>query len=117
MAKDTNFQFSKRFREPALLLSLELCADYFQVICQLLPTHHRHVFDYIMAFTREVIRFSAQNGVDSKIMATLFARILLRDPPGTNLGTGIKAKAQQQFLDQKKARFIHHFLVNDPEID
>jgi hypothetical protein len=32
------------------------------------------VFDYIMAFTREVIRFSAQNGVDPKILATLFAR-------------------------------------------
>jgi inositol polyphosphate 5-phosphatase INPP5B/F len=70
-----------------------------------------------MAFTREIVRFSAQNGVDPKILATLFARILLRDPPGTDFGTGIRAKAQQQFLDQKKARFIYHFLVNDPEID
>jgi phosphatidylinositol-bisphosphatase len=87
------------------------------VVCQLLPLHHRHVFDYIMAFAREIVRFSAQNGVDPKILATLFARILLRDPPGTDFGTGIKAKAQQQFLDQKKARFIYHFLVNDPEID
>ena len=70
-----------------------------------------------MGFTREVLRFAAQNGVDAKILATLFARILLRDPPGTNLGSGIRGKAQQQLLDQKKARFIYHFLVNDPEID
>jgi phosphatidylinositol-bisphosphatase len=86
-------------------------------VSQLLQIHNRHVFNYITAFLREVIRFSAQNGVDPKILATLFASILLRDPPGTNLGTGIKARAQQQFLDQKKARFVYHFLVNDPEIE
>lgn len=124
-AAESLLLFLQSLRDPVIPFSayaqcLECSNNYLQckqIISQLLPTHHRHVFDYVCAFLREVIRFSAQNGVDSKILATLFARILLRDPPGTNLGTGIRARTQQQLLDQKKARFIYHFLVNDPEID
>ena len=85
-----------------------------QLVSQL-PTHHRHVFNYIAAFLREVIRHSRENGVDAKILANLFGSVVLRDPPGTDLGTGIMARNQQQMLEMKKARFIYHFLINDPD--
>jgi phosphatidylinositol-bisphosphatase len=85
-----------------------------QIVSQL-PTHHRHVFHYIAAFLREVIRHSKDNGVDAKVLATLFGSIVLRDPPGTNLGHGIMARSSQQVLDMKKARFVYHFLINDPD--
>ena len=85
-----------------------------QIVSQL-PTHHRNVFHYIAAFLREVIRHSKENGVDAKILATLFGSIVLRDPPGTNLGYGIMARSSQQVLEMKKARFVYHFLINDPE--
>ena len=83
-----------------------------QLVSQL-PMHHREVFNYVCEFLREVLRFSAQNNSDAKILATLFASIMLRDPPGMYIGSGIKARAQQQFLDNKKARFVYHFLVNE----
>lgn len=66
-------------------------------------------------FNLQVIRHSAQNGIDPKILATLFAGIFLRDPPGTNLGTGLKARTNQQLLEHRKGRFVYHFLVNEPE--
>ena len=62
-----------------------------------------------------MLRHSQENGVDAKILATLFGCIILRDPPGTNLGTGIMARSSQQVLEMKKARFVYHFLINDPE--
>ena len=84
-----------------------------QIVSQL-PLHHREVFNYVCEFLREVLRYSAQNSSDPKILATLFASIMLRDP--VNLGVGIKARAQQQLLENKKARFVYHFLVNETNI-
>jgi len=97
---------------------LESSSNYLQCkqIVSQLPTHHKHVFDYLTAFLREVISHSAQNGIDPKILATLFCGLFLRDPPGTNLGTGLRAKTNQQLLERKKAAFIYHFLVNEPDV-
>jgi len=67
------------------------------------------------AFLREVILHSAHNGIDSKILATLFCSLFLRDPPGTNLGAGLRAKTNQQLLERRKAAFIYHFIVNEPD--
>lgn len=39
----------------------------------------------------------------------------LQDPPGTNLGVGARAKVNQQLLERKKAAFIYHFIVNEPD--
>merc|ERR1719384_2416989 len=85
-----------------------------QIVSQL-PTHHRHVFHYIAAFLREVMRHSKDNGVDAKVLATLFGAIVLRDPPGTNLGHGIMARSSQQVLDIKKQDLSTIFLLNDPD--
>jgi hypothetical protein len=96
---------------------LECSGNYLQCkqVASQLPTHHKHVFDYLTAFLREVILHSAQNGIDPKILATLFCSLFLRDPPGTNLGSGLRAKTNQQLLERRKAAFIYHFIVNEPD--
>jgi len=114
--------FLESLREPIIPYSLftrclECSHNYLQckqVVSQL-PEHHRHVFDYLTAFLREVISHSAHNGIDPKILATLFCSLFLRDPPGTNVESGLRAKTNQQLLERKKASFIFHFLVNEPD--
>ncbi|XP_061454303.1 inositol polyphosphate 5-phosphatase OCRL isoform X2 [Rhineura floridana] len=51
-----------------------------QVICQL-PRSHRNVFRYVMAFLRELLKYSETNNVSANMLATLFASLLLRPPP------------------------------------
>lgn len=120
-AAETLLLFLESLREPVVPFSiysqcLECAGNYLQCrqLVSQLPTRHRQVFNYVCEFLREILRFSSQNNIDPKIMATLFASIVLRDPPGTNLGSGIRARTNQQLLDHKKARFLYHFLVNDP---
>ena len=67
------------------------------------------------AFLREVIAHSAKNGTDPVILATLFCTMFIRDPPNTKFGAGVMGEANQQMLTKKKAAFMHHFLVNDPD--
>jgi len=114
--------FLESLREPIIPYSmysrcLECSGNYLQCkqVASQLPIHHKHVFDYLTAFLREVVLHSAQNGIDPKILATLFCSLFLRDPPGTNLGTGLRAKTNQQLLERRKAAFIYHFIVNEPD--
>ena len=115
--------FLESLREPLVPFSmyarcLEASPNYLQCkqIASQLPEHHRHVFNYVTAFLREAIRHSAKNGVDPKIIATLFSSSFLRDPPGANMAEGgIKGRTMQQLVDHKKARFLYHFLVNEPD--
>uniref|UniRef100_A0A8D2LA40 phosphoinositide 5-phosphatase n=1 Tax=Varanus komodoensis TaxID=61221 RepID=A0A8D2LA40_VARKO len=51
-----------------------------QVVCQL-PRSHRNVFRYVMAFLRELLKYSESNNVSANMLATLFASLLLRPPP------------------------------------
>ena len=123
-AAETLMLFIESLREPVIPTSkynhcIECSGNYLQCrqIISQMPLHHREVFNYICEFLREVLRYSAQNSSDAKILATLFASILLRDPPAPQNGMGaIKARAQQQQLDNKKARFVYHFLVNETNI-
>ena len=103
-----------------------------QIVSQL-PTSHKNVFEYLTgelkffsrskmllmwlfaAFLREVIAHSAKNGTDPVILATLFCTMFIRDPPNTKFGAGVMGEANQQMLTKKKAAFMHHFLVNDPD--
>ena len=117
--------FLESLREPLVPFSmyarcLEASPNYLQCkqIASQLPEHHRLVFNYVTAFLREAIRHSAKNGVDPKIIATLFSSSFLRDPPGANFAGasgGIKGRTMQQLVDHKKARFLYHFLVNEPD--
>lgn len=79
------------------------------------PTPHKNVFDYLTAFLREVISHSAKNGTDPVILATLFCTMFLRDPPNKRFGAGIGGHFNQQNHTKKKAAFLHHFLVNEPD--
>jgi len=122
---ETLLLFLESLRFPVIPFSmykscLECAPNYFQckqLVAQL-PTHHGQVFHYICAFLRQVIsRHSVQSSgssdSDPKIVAALFASILLRDPPGSSATSkgGIRAHANQQMLEQKKLRFFYHFLV------
>ncbi|KYO45145.1 hypothetical protein Y1Q_0007432 [Alligator mississippiensis] len=51
-----------------------------QVISQL-PRCHRNVFRYLMAFLRELLKYSEDNNVSANMIATLFTSLLLRPPP------------------------------------
>ncbi len=121
-ASEALLLFLDSLREPVIPLAHhQRCLDASssrlqarQAACAL-PPRHRKVFEYVTAFLREIAAHSAKNGADAKIVATLFAGVLLRDPPGANLGSGIRARTQQQFLDHKKAKFVYHFLVSDQE--
>ncbi|XP_063169569.1 inositol polyphosphate 5-phosphatase OCRL isoform X1 [Candoia aspera] len=74
-----------------------------QVICQL-PRSHRNVFRYVMAFLRELLKYSESNNVSANMLATLFASLLLRPPP--NL------VSKQTLQDRQRANgFILGFLL------
>ena len=86
-----------------------------QLVSQL-PSHHRHAFNYIAAFLIEVLKHSEGNGVDAKILANIFGPVLLRDPPGSELGSsvvGYKYARQMSEVFNKKSTFIYHFLVDN----
>lgn len=67
-----------------------------------LPSFHKNVFNYLMAFLQELLKNSANNHLDENILASIFGSLLLRNP------------ARHQKLDmaeKKKAQeFIHQFL-------
>ncbi|XP_062997947.1 inositol polyphosphate 5-phosphatase OCRL [Elgaria multicarinata webbii] len=74
-----------------------------QVICQL-PRSHRNVFRYVMAFLRELLKYSESNNVSANMLATLFASLLLRPPPN------LQAK-QSPFDRQRAISFLLGFLL------
>lgn len=78
-----------------------------QVISQL-PRCHRNVFRYLMAFLRELLKFSDYNNVSTNMIATLFTSLLLRPPP--NL------MARQTPSDRQRAiQFLLVFLLGSEE--
>nr|3QIS_A Chain A, Inositol polyphosphate 5-phosphatase OCRL-1 [Homo sapiens] len=78
-----------------------------QVISQL-PRCHRNVFRYLMAFLRELLKFSEYNSVNANMIATLFTSLLLRPPP--NL------MARQTPSDRQRAiQFLLGFLLGSEE--
>ncbi|XP_029096059.1 inositol polyphosphate 5-phosphatase OCRL-1 [Monodon monoceros] len=78
-----------------------------QVISQL-PGCHRNVFRYLMAFLRELLKFTEYNNVSANMIATLFTSLLLRPPP--NL------MARQTPSDRQRAtQFLLSFLLGSDE--
>lgn len=55
-----------------------------QVISQL-PRCHRNVFRYLIAFLRELLKYTDDNNVNANMIATLFTSLLLRPSP-SNIG-------------------------------
>ncbi|XP_075428937.1 inositol polyphosphate 5-phosphatase OCRL isoform X3 [Ascaphus truei] len=51
-----------------------------QVISQL-PRCHRNVFRYLIAFLRELLKYTGDNNLSANMIATVFTSLLLRPPP------------------------------------
>jgi len=110
--------FLESLREPVIPYSmlsrcLECSGNYLQCkqIVSQLPQNHKHLFDYLIAFLREVFSRSYSNGIDPKILATLFCSLFLRDSPGSTYRT----KTNQQLVERKKTNFVYHFITNPAE--
>ncbi|XP_065649887.1 inositol polyphosphate 5-phosphatase OCRL isoform X3 [Hydra vulgaris] len=93
-------------------ICIDSCNNYVlckQIICQI-PECHANVFRYLTAFLRELLKQSAENKLDAKLLAAIFGGILLR--PSIKQTKTQNKKTQNQ-IAQKKAKFVYHFLVND----
>ncbi|XP_031450763.1 type II inositol 1,4,5-trisphosphate 5-phosphatase isoform X1 [Phasianus colchicus] len=84
------------------------CANNYLLSSQIisnLPECHKNVFEYLMAFLRELLKNSGKNNLDVNILASIFGGLLLRPPPGHPMpDITEKRKAQQ---------FIHQFLLKE----
>lgn len=107
--------FLEALPEPVLCYELyQCCLDCShdsrqckQLISQL-PRAHRNVFRYLMAFLRELLKFSHHNNLSVSLIAPLFASLLIRPPP--NL------VSRQTPQDRRKANeFIRSFLMAGEE--
>ncbi|XP_075029964.1 type II inositol 1,4,5-trisphosphate 5-phosphatase isoform X2 [Calonectris borealis] len=87
------------------------CASNYPLSSQIisnLPGCHKNVFEYLMAFLRELLKNSGKNHLDVNILASIFGGLLLRPPPGhPTPDITEKRKAQQ---------FIHQFLLREDNL-
>ncbi|CAG7831959.1 unnamed protein product [Allacma fusca] len=106
------FLLLESFPEPVIPFNLHLkCLDAAssytscKQILKLLPAAHRNVFVYICSFLRELLANSDKNGLEPKLLALLFGRVMLHEQ---NWNT-----KPNQKVDKDKATFIYQFLVNE----
>uniref|UniRef100_A0A8D2L6G6 phosphoinositide 5-phosphatase n=1 Tax=Varanus komodoensis TaxID=61221 RepID=A0A8D2L6G6_VARKO len=81
------------------------CSPSDSLVASMLPSSHKNVFHYLIAFLRELLQHSGKNLLDVKTLASIFGGILLRPPPG-HPKTGISEK-------QKAQQFIQQFLLGE----
>ncbi|XP_075018748.1 inositol polyphosphate 5-phosphatase OCRL isoform X1 [Calonectris borealis] len=107
--------FLEALPEPVICYELyQRCLDWShnsrlcqQAIFQL-PRCHRSVFQYLMLFLRELLKYSEDNNVSVAMIAALFSSLLLRPPPN------LMAKQTQQ--DRQRAiNFLYSFLLAGDE--
>ncbi|XP_068106092.1 inositol polyphosphate 5-phosphatase OCRL isoform X2 [Hyperolius riggenbachi] len=78
-----------------------------QVISQL-SRSHRNVFRYLMAFLKELLKYTSDNNLTANLIATVFTSLLLRPPP--NL-VGKQTASERQ----RGSTFILGFLLASDE--
>ncbi|KAM7138739.1 type II inositol 1,4,5-trisphosphate 5-phosphatase isoform 3-T5 [Macrochelys suwanniensis] len=104
--------FLESLPEPVICYSLYNnclhCANNYtssSQVVSMLPICHKNVFNYLMAFLRELLKNSEKNHLDVNILASIFGGLLLRPPPQhANPDVTEKRKAQQ---------FIQQFLLRE----
>ncbi|XP_074962539.1 inositol polyphosphate 5-phosphatase OCRL isoform X1 [Phalacrocorax aristotelis] len=107
--------FLEALPEPVICYELyQRCLDcaHNSRLCQQaifrLPRCHRSVFQYLMLFLRELLKYSEENNVSVTMIAALFSSLLLRPPPN------LMAKQTQQ--DRQRAiNFLYSFLLAGDE--
>ncbi|XP_077778995.1 uncharacterized protein LOC144326329 [Podarcis muralis] len=89
-----------------------------QVICQL-PRSHQNVFRFVVAFLRELLKYSESNNVSGNMLATLFASLLLRPLPnvlpsaiGFLLGFLLGADDYESLKKPKLPLKLHSLIVH-----
>uniref|UniRef100_A0A803YSE6 phosphoinositide 5-phosphatase n=1 Tax=Meleagris gallopavo TaxID=9103 RepID=A0A803YSE6_MELGA len=82
-----------------------ICFFFSTQIISNLPECHKNVFEYLMAFLRELLKNSGKNNLDVNILASIFGGLLLRPPPGHPMPNIMEKRKAQQF--------IHQFLLKE----
>ncbi|XP_060062163.1 type II inositol 1,4,5-trisphosphate 5-phosphatase isoform X2 [Erinaceus europaeus] len=103
--------FLESLPEPVICYSayhncLECSGNYTasKQVISTLPSFHRNVFNYLMAFLQELLKNSSKNHLDENILASIFGSLLLRNPAGHQ---------KLEMVEKKKAQeFIHQYLCN-----
>nr|XP_042709905.1 type II inositol 1,4,5-trisphosphate 5-phosphatase isoform X4 [Chrysemys picta bellii] len=104
--------FLESLPEPVICYSLYNnclhCANNYTLsnqVVAMLPICHKNVFNYLMAFLRELLKNSGKNHLDVNILASIFGGLLLRPPPH---------HPTPDVTEKRKARqFIEQFLLRD----
>ncbi|XP_025899111.1 type II inositol 1,4,5-trisphosphate 5-phosphatase isoform X2 [Nothoprocta perdicaria] len=79
------------------------CSNSYSLSSQIiskLPKCHKNVFEYLMAFLRELLKNSRKNHLDVNILASVFGGLLLRPPPGHPKPDVAAKRRAQQFIQQ-----------------
>lgn len=99
--------FLESLPEPVICYSayhncLECSGNYTasKQVISTLPTFHKNVFNYLMAFLQELLKNSAKNHLDENILATIFGSLLLRNPAGHQKLDMVEKKKAQEFIHQ-----------------
>ncbi|EMP34863.1 Splicing factor 3A subunit 3 [Chelonia mydas] len=69
-------------------------------VVSMLPICHKNVFNYLMAFLRELLKNSGKNHLDVNILASIFGGLLLRPPPQHPKPDVTEKRKAQQFIQQ-----------------
>ncbi|KAM6428506.1 type II inositol 1,4,5-trisphosphate 5-phosphatase isoform 3-T3 [Liasis olivaceus] len=69
-------------------------------VVSMLPTCHKNVFSYLMAFLRELLQHSGKNHLDGNILAGVFGPVLLCPPPGRPVPDPAEKQKAQHFIQQ-----------------
>ncbi|KAK1340181.1 hypothetical protein QTO34_018746 [Cnephaeus nilssonii] len=104
--------FLESLPEPVICYSayhncLECSGNYTasKQVISTLPTFHKNVFHYLLAFLRQLLKNSEKNHLDENILASIFGSLLLRNPAG---------QQKLEMAEKKAQEFIHQFLCNSP---
>lgn len=80
-----------------------------KTVLDALPDYHRNVFNYIIAFLKELLVHRDQNKLDANTLAMVFGLIFIRRPPhNSKYYSASHLKIEDS--DIKKQIFVRHFI-------
>lgn len=79
-----------------------------------LPRVNQRTFTFLMSFMKRLLLHSDYNGLDAKLLATIFGDIILRTPANQQR---TRSKKQLGPMSRKKSLFVYQFLIADLTAD